>query len=93
MSKNTAFAEIKSLVEKFDNDRNHYLSSKYNEAQARVDFLNPFFESLGWDVSNRNNLPPTEREVVVEQGETDGLVYELYNLTEEEIAIIEGNNK
>ncbi len=58
--------EVQSLVTKFDKDKNHYLQRGYPEAQVRIDFLNPFFEALGWDIENRANKPPHERDVVIE---------------------------
>ncbi len=48
------------------------LSKDYPEAQARIDFITPFFKALGWDVENEAGLPHPEREVVVERGETEG---------------------
>jgi type I restriction-modification system DNA methylase subunit len=58
--------DIQSLVEKFEQDKNHYLSKGYPEAQVRIDFLNPFFEALGWDIENKAHKPPHERDVIVE---------------------------
>jgi hypothetical protein len=46
-------ATVLDLVERFDRNRDEYLSGRYNEAQLRQDFLNPFFEALGWDVQNK----------------------------------------
>ncbi|MBE3145066.1 MAG: N-6 DNA methylase, partial [Planctomycetes bacterium] len=39
---------------------------KYNETQLRLDFLNPLFEALGWDVSNRKGYAERYREVILE---------------------------
>lgn len=44
---------VHRLVERFDRERGSYLSGSYNEAQVRVDFINPLFALLGWDVENR----------------------------------------
>jgi type I restriction-modification system DNA methylase subunit len=60
------------LVSKFDADRGHYLSKAYPEAQAKIDFITPFFKALGWDVENEAGLPHDQREVIVERGETEG---------------------
>ncbi len=57
---------VQSLVAKFEQDRNHHCSKGYPEAQLRVDFLNPFFNALGWDLENQSNKPPHERNVIVE---------------------------
>lgn len=45
--------ELHELIERFDRDHEAYRSRDYNEAQARVDFINPLLELLGWDVNNR----------------------------------------
>jgi predicted type IV restriction endonuclease len=63
---------LAELVEQFDRQRADYLRPDYSEAQARLDFINPFFEALGWDIRNKAGLGSKEREVVVEQGETVG---------------------
>jgi len=44
------FAE---LVERFRQNADAYRAASYNETQARQEFINPFFEILGWDVQNR----------------------------------------
>ena len=60
------------LVNRFEADKVHYLSRDYSEAQARIDFITPFFKALGWDVENEAGLPHHQREVLVEKGETEG---------------------
>ena len=57
---------VHRLVERFDRERESYLSGRYNEAQVRVDFINPLFALLGWDVENRQGTPEAYREVVYE---------------------------
>jgi hypothetical protein len=47
---------VKRLVDHFDQNRKVFLSPDYKEEQLRAEFLNPFFESLGWDVANRAGL-------------------------------------
>ncbi len=63
---NTFRENLRSLVAKFEQDKNHYLQKGYPEAQVRVDFLNPFFDALGWDIENKALKPPHERDVIVE---------------------------
>ena len=58
--------DIQSLVRKFEQDKNHYLQKDYPEAQVRIDFLNPFFDSLGWEIENKAYKPHHERDVFVE---------------------------
>ncbi len=59
--------DISELIQKYEDDREHYLSADYNEAQLRIDFLEPFFELLGWDIKNIKGRPTNEREVLVEE--------------------------
>jgi len=63
--------DLQKLIAKFENDRAYYLSKDYSEAQARVDFIDPFFRALGWDVENQAGLPHHERDVLVEKGDID----------------------
>ena len=64
---------IQQLVARFTDQRSAYQSGKYNETQLRRDFLDPFFEALGWDVTNRKNYSEKYREVVHEVSvEVDG---------------------
>ena len=74
MSGIDAFREkLQVLVSKFEKDKHHYLSKGYPEAQVRIDFLNPLFEALGWDIENKAQKPPHERDVIVELSpETSG---------------------
>ena len=39
---------IKDLVKRFDEHREAYRSGRYNETQLCREFLDPFFEALGW---------------------------------------------
>ena len=66
------YQKISGLVEKFERDKHFYLSKQYLEAQARQDFIDRFFEALGWDIGNKAELSPFEREVLLEKGETKG---------------------
>ena len=65
-------ASLERLVRRFEADKLHYLSKSYSEAQARVDFISPFFKALGWDMENEDGLPHYTREVVVEAAEDSG---------------------
>ena len=67
MSDINSFRErLLTLISKFEKDKTHYLSKGYPEAQVRIDFLNPFFKALGWDIENKAQKPPHERDVIVE---------------------------
>ncbi|HXQ35045.1 MAG TPA: hypothetical protein VN843_13610 [Anaerolineales bacterium] len=43
---------IRQLVERFEQHRDAYRSGRYNETQLRREFLDLFFEALGWDISS-----------------------------------------
>lgn len=58
---------IGELVNKYEKSRDTYLKSNYNETQLRTDFLDPFFQLLGWDINNNQSKPTNEREVLVEE--------------------------
>jgi hypothetical protein len=66
-------SRLAELITNFEGDRDHFLSKHYVEAQARLDFITPFFEALGWDVVNKAGYRHDQREVVVEKGEADTL--------------------
>ena len=59
---------IKYLVEKYHANRATYVRADYNETQLRVDFIDPLFELLGWDIKNNQGKSTNEREVLVEEG-------------------------
>jgi len=58
---------IKNLVKKYTDNRAYYLTSQYNESQVRIDFLDPFFELMGWDINNKEAKSTNEREVLLEE--------------------------
>ena len=65
-TKEAALKKIKSLVERFEEQKEFYKRSEYNETQTRRDFIDPFFEALGWDVDNKNGYAESYREVIHE---------------------------
>lgn len=58
--------ELKTLVERFEQNREAYCSNAYNETQLRREFLDPFFKALGWDVDNKQGYAEAYKEVVHE---------------------------
>ena len=58
---------IHTLVEKYEANRDFYRTSKFNETQVRNEFLDPLFESLGWDIRNISGKSTNEREVLLEE--------------------------
>ena len=58
---------VKRLVDRFDRDRKVFLSGDYKEEQLRLEFLNPFFTALGWDMDNKQGLSETFKQVIHEE--------------------------
>ncbi len=54
---------IMDLVELFDRNVESYRSGKYNETQVRLQFINPFFKALGWDVYNEEKNAEAYKDV------------------------------
>ena len=58
--------EIIALTERFERNREAYTSGQYNETQLRREFLDPFFEALGWDVNNKKGYAEAYKDVIHE---------------------------
>lgn len=54
---------LEHLIEAYQEHFAQYTKPEYNETEVRNDYVNPFFEILGWDVNNKKNLPQHLREV------------------------------
>ncbi|MEP7340642.1 MAG: DNA methyltransferase [Acidobacteriota bacterium] len=57
---------IHELIERFKFNESSYRSGSYNETQLRREFLDPFFEELGWDVHNRQGYAEAYKDVIHE---------------------------
>jgi type I restriction-modification system DNA methylase subunit len=75
----TLRSDLEKLIGKFQAEKDYYLSGDYLEAQARVDFITPFFKALGWDMENEAGLAHHQREVIVERGESEATGRPDYN--------------
>jgi len=64
--KEQARQKVGELVERFRYNLDVYKRSTYNEAQVRREFIDPFFEALGWDVSNKQGYAEQYKEVIHE---------------------------
>jgi len=104
---------VVELIDRFDRNLDAYRSGHYNETQVRLEFIDPLFEALGWDVYNKkggaeaykdvihelrrglgaaktgHDKTAIQRQIEATDREIDQLVYELYDLTDEEIKIVE----
>jgi len=56
---------IRKLVETFEQNISDYRLHK-NETELRLQFLNPFFEALGWDMNNIKGRDENHKEVAHE---------------------------
>src|SRR5438874_12761493 len=57
---------VKKFIERFTQQSGQVRSSEYNETQLRIDFVNPLFAALGWDMDNAQGFAEQYREVVHE---------------------------
>ena len=58
--------EVVDLIERFKHNREAYRSREYNEAQVRLEFIDPFFKALGWDMYNEASYAEAYKDVVHE---------------------------
>ena len=58
--------QVLDLVERFRQHEDDYTSSRYNEAQARQEFIDPMFAQLGWDMGNLQGFAEAYKDVVHE---------------------------
>ncbi|RZJ95112.1 MAG: hypothetical protein EOO60_01360, partial [Hymenobacter sp.] len=65
-TKDEARARIATLVANFERQLPDYQRGTYNETQTRRDFIDPFFQALGWDIDNRHGAAEAYREVIHE---------------------------
>lgn len=57
---------ILELVELFERNFDAYTASEYKELQVRIEFIDPLFEQLGWDVRNLSGYAEAYKDVVHE---------------------------
>ena len=65
-TKAAARAQLARLVAAFKQNEADYVSTAYNETQARTDFISPLLAVFGWDVSNAKGHQLALREVIEE---------------------------
>jgi len=62
-----ARGRVADLVERFRSHLESYQSSGYHETEVRVEYIDPFFEALGWDVHNHSGYAEPYKDVVHEE--------------------------
>jgi hypothetical protein len=60
-----ALKKVSDLLERFERNIEAYRSPAYNETQLRREFIDPFFEALGWDVTNKAGYSEQYKDVTV----------------------------
>jgi hypothetical protein len=60
----SAPSEVLELVERFRRNLDVYKRDDYRETRVRVEFVDPFFEALGWDVRNVQGYAEQYKDVV-----------------------------
>ena len=58
--------KVQDLVEHFGEELDTFKSGRYNETQVRIEFVNPFFNQLGWDIENKSGFAHTYCDVIHE---------------------------
>ncbi|MCB0074196.1 MAG: hypothetical protein KDE20_22175, partial [Caldilineaceae bacterium] len=62
----SASDKVHELIERFGRNLPAYKQGRYNETLARVEFINPLFKELGWDVDNERGYAEAYKDVVHE---------------------------
>jgi len=58
--------KIIELVKRFEHNLDAYKQGTYNETQVRIEFIDPLFKALGWDVGNEKGYSEAYKDVVHE---------------------------
>jgi type I restriction-modification system DNA methylase subunit len=67
MDKDKAKVKVQELINKYERVVSSKQLKKYNEEETKKDFIQPLFEALGWNISNKN-------EVTAEESQSGGRV-------------------
>ena len=66
-NKEECHKQLVSLTAAFQKQYGDFKKKAYSEAQLRIDFLNPFLKSFGWDVDNEEQKTQFLRDVIQEE--------------------------
>jgi type I restriction-modification system DNA methylase subunit len=58
--------EVTNLIARFEQNLETYRDQGYNETQVRREFIDPFFDALGWDVANKAGYAEAYKDVIHE---------------------------
>lgn len=59
-------SRINELVQHFTQHIDSFKGSNYNETRARIEFIDPFFKELGWDIENTQGFAEAYKDVIHE---------------------------
>lgn len=59
-------SEVQRLVKVFEDNIETYRSNHYNETQCRIEFIDPLFKALGWDIDNTKGYAEAYKDVIHE---------------------------
>ena len=71
LTKKQAKEEVKKLVDKYNRIVESGSIKRYKEEDTKVEFIEPLFEALGWDVRNTENDDEVVREEKISKGRVD----------------------
>jgi len=54
------------LIENFERNIDSFKDTEYKETQLRREFIDPFFEALGWDIQNKAGTAAAYKDVIHE---------------------------
>lgn len=66
-TKQESLDQLKVIIGAFEKEFAIYKTSRYSEAQLRVDFINPLLKTFGWDVDNEETKSQFLRDVIQEE--------------------------
>lgn len=58
---------VLELLQRFERNIDAYRSGQYNETQVRLEFVDPFFKALGWDIHNEKGYAEAYKDVIHEE--------------------------
>ena len=61
-NKEEAKIKLQTIVDRYSENHNHYISSNYNESECRLEFIDKLLEYFGWDVQNNSGKKPQYKE-------------------------------
>ena len=67
-TRNAGRQAMAKLSASFDRNFEQVKSPKYNESEARLNYIDPFWRALGWPIGEQHDTSPSKMDVRVEVG-------------------------